>query len=75
MIDPKDLRPIKLSEFQVGGHYYLKQKDGTFAHCRIDPDELKDENRASTLRMWTKIFCEQGRIFIRINKPWKHFNE
>lgn len=75
MIDPKDLRPIKLSEFELDGWFYRKEKDGSFSTCFIDSKEVKDPMRASTLRMYTKIYADAGRLFIRINKPWKNFEQ
>jgi len=69
-IDPKDLRPFKPEELQIGGTFYLKNPDGSFSTCKIFKDELK--HRVDNLIL-TLQYAKEGRVFIRYNKPWKSF--
>lgn len=73
MIDVTDLRPFKFSELKLDGVFYLKNDDGSFSMCVIYESEIKDPVKAAMLRFLTQKYCEQGRLFVRINKPWKSF--
>lgn len=73
MIDIKDLRPMTASELQVGGVFYRKDPDG-FHRCQISADELKNPERAQELRLATAQFSKEGRLFVRINAPFKGFS-
>ena len=76
MIDAKDLRLIQsISEIKPGAVFYLKNEDGTFSHCVIDNDEIKDAMRKEILRYETEKFIKLKVLFTRINRPWKSFNE
>jgi hypothetical protein len=72
MIDPKDLRPMKATELQIGGVFYLKCEDG-FHTCRIFKEELKSEIRRQELKKLTEQYSKEGRLFVRINKPFQSF--
>ena len=72
MIDEKDLIQFKASELQFGGIFYRKDPDG-FHRCCIDHMEIKNPVVANYLRALTKKFSEEGRLYRRINKPWKGF--
>jgi len=71
-IDIKDLRPFTASEFKVGSHYF-KKDDGSFETVSITEWELTFEKRKEELRFMIKKLCKEGRLFVRINKPWKPF--
>lgn len=73
MIDVKDLMKFTASELKVGGVFYIKNDDGTFSRCRIDEGDLKDGKRKAFLSSETARFSKEGRLFRRINKPWKGF--
>lgn len=74
MIDITDLRPAKLSEIIPGIIFYKKIDDG-FETCRIEPEEIKNPVRADELRFYTKLYAEQGILYLRINRPGKGFSE
>jgi len=73
MIDATDLRPFKFSELKIGGTFYLKNDDGSFSMCSISEVEIKDPMRAAILKFETEKFEKEGRLFVRINRPWKAF--
>ncbi len=74
MIDPKDLRQVKASEFKLQDNvFYKKNASGGFDMCKIFKDEFKDPLRAEILRYETTKFAEQGLLYTRINRPWKAF--
>ena len=69
-IDPQDLRPMKASEIELGGIFYRKDPEGYRTVC-IHPDEAK--GRPVELRAWTTQFSKEGRLFVRINRPFSSF--
>lgn len=69
-IDPKDLRPMKASELQIGGVFYRKDPDG-FHTCCIHQSEV--DHHPIHLRAWTTQFSKEGRLFVRINRPFSSF--
>ena len=69
-IDHKDLRPMKASEIQLGGIFYRKDPDGLHTVC-IHQEEAKA--RPEELRQWTTKFSKEGRLFVRINRPFESF--
>ncbi len=73
MIDATDLRPFKFNELKLGGTFYLKNADGTFSNCVIYESDVKDPMRAAILKYETEKFEREGRLFVRINRPWKAF--
>lgn len=73
MIDPTDLRPLKINEIKVGGTFYLKDDKGEFLRCKIDSEEIKDPFRAYDLKIMTEKFIVEGRLFVRINRPFQSF--
>lgn len=72
MIDSTDLRPMKPTEFQCGT-FYLKDEKGEFVTCQIFKEELKNEERAAFLKMMTMRLALAGKLFVRINRPFKSF--
>ena len=73
MIDATDLRQFKLNELKLGGIFYLKNSDGSFSTCVIYESEVKDPMKAAILKFETEKFEKEGRLFVRINRPWKAF--
>lgn len=73
MIDATDLRPFKFSELQLGGTFYLRNDNGTFSRCVIYESDVKDPMIAAILKFETEKFEKEGRLFVRINRPWKSF--
>lgn len=72
-IDPKDLRPMKASEFKIGGYFYRKNDDGTFSVCCITEYELSNPASAQFLRLKTQQLSKEQKLFVRISNPWKPF--
>lgn len=72
----KDLRTFTAQEFQPGIHW-LKMPDGKFEIVEIRPEEIKDPKNARTvqLRELIRTYCAQGRLFTRINAPFRRFSE
>lgn len=67
----KDLRQLeKGKDFEVGGVFYLKLEDG-FHTCRITEQEMRKNYTA--LKVLTMQYIKEGKIFIRINRPWAAF--
>lgn len=73
MIDATDLRPMKAHELKIGGVFYMKNDKGEFLTCQIFQEELQNENRAAQLRVMTIKLSEEGKLFVRINRPFKSF--
>lgn len=73
MIDPLDLRQVKASEFRLNGHFYLMNGDGSYSRCIIYTSDMADPLNAEIIRQKTKELADKGLLFIRINKPWAHF--
>jgi hypothetical protein len=76
MIDTTDLRPIKMPEALEGrviGHFYLKDEKGNFVACQVFKEELRNEARATLLMHCTLRYCSEGRLYTRINRPFKSF--
>ena len=71
--DIKELRELKGNEIVPGVYFYLKNEDGSFSTCHIDPEELKDPNRTISLRELTKQYSKQNRLYTRRDKPLKSF--
>lgn len=75
MIDSKDLRQLKPSEFtkeSVNGVFYKRESDGSFSHCRIFKEELVGM-RGEIIRFETTRLAGLGLLYTRINRPWKAF--
>lgn len=71
MIDPKDLRPFKASELQIGGTFYRLDKDG-FHSCCITKEDTQGPLKVQ-LRNLTIQYAKEERLFVRISKPWSSF--
>lgn len=69
----KELRPMKANELEMGGIFYLQGADGTFSTCQIEKWELKNKSRATYLRKMTSQYSKDGKLFIRIQKPFESF--
>lgn len=73
MIDPTDLRQMKASELKLGGVFYMKNENGEFLNCQIFPQEVQDPAKALQLRVMTMKLAIEGKLFVRINRPFKSF--
>lgn len=75
MIDVNDLRPFKASEFKLDGHYYIKQDNGEF-HAAITSKKEWDgysDSQKYRFRDGMRKMSLEGRLFVRINRPWASF--
>lgn len=73
MIDPKDLREMKASDFKIGCIFYLKMEDGSFSTCQVHANEVQDPRRYGWLKHYTEKFLKEGRLFVNRNNPGKSF--
>lgn len=73
-IDPKHLRPFTVNEFRLGTHY-LKEKDDTFSTVTISKEDLEFPGRKKDLKLLIEKYCLEGRLFVRVNSPFKSFEE
>lgn len=73
MIDPKDLRLLKLSEIDtLPIPCVLYRKDGdTFRSVSITEEDMI--LFPTVIKATTKMYCEEKRMFIRINRPYRSF--
>lgn len=78
-IDPKDLRLLKLSEIEKIGNekvfpipaiLYRKDDDG-FHTVTITSEDMK--LHPNFTKAVTKYYCEQSRMYVRLNRPFKSF--
>lgn len=60
------LRPAKALELLPGGIWYLRNEDATFSTVSTD---VKDEKYMKDFRKWVKEMSQEGRIYLRIDKP------
>ena len=79
MIDSKDLRLLKLTEVEKMGvkdifpiPAILYRKDGeVFRTVSITLEDMKTHPKIT--KAVTKYYCEKGRMYVRINRPFKSF--
>lgn len=72
-IDPKDLLPVDLSEFKVGGTFYVLIKDGDYARCVFYESDLQDETHKMHIRHWLMINNEQKKLFVCRERKWQPY--
>lgn len=79
MIDLKDLRLLKLSEVEKMGDKnifpipaILYRKDGeVFRTVSITEEDMKSHPKVT--KAVTKFYCEEKRMYLRLNRPFKSF--
>ena len=66
-INPKDLIPLPINQFQVDGTFYVKVKEDDFARMTLSKEEIQNP------RTWAKTMehYTNGNLFIAREKPWK----
>lgn len=70
-IDPKDLIPLQLP-IKPGAVFYRKEEgENEYSRCVFFREELQDPAIAVALERMTKIFLNEGRLFISRNRPWQ----
>lgn len=69
----KDLRPIKANEFVLGGYFYVSDPVTKEFHL-AQVTEYDMQWRPTSMRMKTAELSKQGRLHVRINKPWSAFS-
>ena len=73
MIDPKDLRLLKMNEIDsLPIPCTLYRKDGeAFRTVSItDEDMIKS---GDLIKLVTRTYCKEKRMFVRLNRPFKSF--
>jgi hypothetical protein len=73
MIDITDLKPFKAENMKLGGAFYLKMDNGEFHQCVIYKEEMDNPVRSVFVRALTQKYSSEGRLYVRINKPFKSF--
>lgn len=79
MIDPKELRLLKLTEvekmgdksvFPIPATLYRKDENG-FSQVSITEYEMM--HIPVITKSLTEIYCKEKRLFVRLNRPFKSF--
>jgi hypothetical protein len=69
-MDPKDMILIKSpTEIPIGGAFYRKEPDGSFARVVMD----KDDPNLEIMKMLTTKFCLEGRLYKSRIKSFRRY--
>lgn len=72
-IDPKDLIPINLNNFKVGGHFYLLEETGEYTRVVFYDKDFADPHARALI--WAWMHENQKKLFLNRNRPWGTFEK
>jgi hypothetical protein len=72
-IDPKDLIPINLNDFQAGGTFYHLRSPGDYERVKFDKSDFEGPHARALIWCWLEE--KKGELFLVRNRPWKPYTK
>lgn len=72
-IDPKDLVPFPINDFQVGGHFYFLENNGEYTRVSFDERDFSDPHARALIWCW--MVENEKKLFLNRNNPWGTFEK